>query len=55
MIPAMNAAQFKFPISAGTETKAFVTGELSWIISRRWKVDDIIVEECSIAKTVVGT
>lgn len=29
MMPAKNAAQFSCPMSAGTETKALVTGELS--------------------------
>jgi hypothetical protein len=32
IIPALNAAQLT-PISAGTETNVFVTGEFSWIIS----------------------
>jgi hypothetical protein len=29
MMPAMKAAQFKWPISAGTDTNVFVTGEFS--------------------------
>ena len=32
-MPARKAAQLSCPMSAGTDTKAFVTGALSWIIS----------------------
>ena len=37
MIPARKEAQLKWPISLGTETKLFVIGAYSWIISKRKK------------------
>lgn len=37
MIPDMYAAQFNWPISGGTETKVFVTGAFSCIISVKLK------------------
>jgi hypothetical protein len=33
MIPAMYAPQLSWPRSLGTDTKVFVTGSLSWIMS----------------------
>lgn len=33
MMPARKAAQLKWPMSAGTDTKLFVIGADSWIMS----------------------
>ena len=38
MMPAMKAAQFNCPISAGTETNVLVMGDSSWIISTEGQV-----------------